>query len=941
MRLSSDISRGITPGRVQDKLSKRYELEAKYLSDNAQSDPIKILHGRDCLSMSPLTPIFGLRTQEADGGGKGSSKMGGSGQVTYYGGFAGSFCVGPVDAIHSIFESDTELETYEDSGFLLGAEGHEWNESYNEITLGDYGVLRIHSGTATQTVDPRFAQGQPPIIVDLENPDESTIPTGETFQTGYRHICYVVTDDFKLGSSNTTPNLRLELSCTPKCFQADYPDFFTGEGALSVSDANGDVFPPLIVYEYLRNATWGGAGLDAADIDHESFREATAQCIRDGIAITALQDANKTTIRDAISQILQYCDGVLCLSEDSKISIKLVRAPESLAGIPTITDAILAEEPQVNWAGVDGIWGRTEIVFNSRADSYESTAEVYESPRYSGSSLKTIRTESFNLPFCKNRLLAANLARRFGSAGATPSCEITFSIIKDFSPALGIGNLVLLTYSKFGIDNLLLRVNKITRGNPLSPAIQITAVSQPLSAWNVEVANLSNGYKKAQDSDNQTPGGFFKPRLLLLSDSGNGTQIAAFAERNTEAAIINYEVTGGSDYEDDFTWAKKGDNKYQTQIEIVNLSQYGNKLLLEIKIEGQKRIREFDKLRADFSSQSVYITCAAYRGGTLTLRPMSFRVISVKNESASGDYSLYVSSAQILPNWVYPTSGETGYKPSQIGYIHRHKSDLSELFTFATEDFKILFNQVNSQTRFVGDFGGGVLEISPCNFIQTYENSVYSHFLRVAGEETQYPAWGPAVAIDPNISISSQTSTPVIPAGGEELSYFWLNPITGENKVYTENGWELVDNSNVLAPLIPPEQIPFGSASDEVARGDHLHDERYQLIGDSAERYYRSFTSSSSLNHVRGSDGRVHVHLIDEMPITITLPSIAQAENGDMITVFLSTLDGVEQEVITVAADADEVFANGQNEVIMGTGTILQLVCVEDGWLPILKSILE
>jgi hypothetical protein len=55
MIVSSDISRGIPPGRVQDKLSKRYQLEAKYLSDNAQSDPIKILFGRDFLPMTLLT----------------------------------------------------------------------------------------------------------------------------------------------------------------------------------------------------------------------------------------------------------------------------------------------------------------------------------------------------------------------------------------------------------------------------------------------------------------------------------------------------------------------------------------------------------------------------------------------------------------------------------------------------------------------------------------------------------------------------------------------------------------------------------------------------------------------------------------------------------------------------------------------------------------------
>lgn len=975
MRLTSDIARGIAPGKVQDRLSKRYELEAKYLTDNSQADPIKILFGRDFLSMSLLTPIFDLVTKDSGGGGKGYSKVGGAGQVTYFGGFAGAFCAGPIDKIFAIHESDAEVETFTE-GLALGDDSGSalWDSTgkYYTLTLDGYGTLRIHHGTATQPIDPRFTDDKPDIVIDIENPETSKIPTGEDFQPAYRSVFYVATDSFKLGTSNTTPNLRIEVLCTPKCFAQDYPAYFEDETQpLTVADENGDVYPPLIVYEYLRNSTWGGAGLAVSDIDHESFATATHQCIQEGIAITALQDSADITIRDAISQILQYCDGAIYLNDAGKVAIKLVRAAENTSVYPLITEAELADEPDITWDGEREAWGRTEIIFNSRDDSYESTAEVFESPRYSGAVLREMATERLSIPFCKKRLLAAKLARRFGNSGAEPSCEVTLSVLPGGN--YKIGDLVRLSYPAFGVDELLLRVNKITVGGPREPLLRITAVSEPATSWEVDVETLTVGFQKSQDIVYERDGGFLKPRVLLLDNGSadwpiNGTEIAMFCERNTTAPIVNYEARGMSklSWPVDSTenrWSEAGKNKYQTEVEIVELLANTKLLTLDVKVRGEKRRDEFVELISKLQTTAAYITCCAFTSDLFepaqveaarTLRPMSFRIREIRQASIehreTGNvfkYLLSVTAEQIFSNWVYPCNapGSQHYYPSKVAYAHRLKNveNPEEVFRYRSVDFKIIHGSMDSIVWLFADFGNGVYEVSPCGFWQKYVGTTNPSHTVGASEniEERESAWGNPITISEGI-IRVSTSSPVMAQGGQaENNIFWLNPVTGESKVYTENGWELVDNSNVLDPLIPPEQIPFGSAADEVARGDHLHDDRYQLIGDSAERYYRSFTSSSSLNHVRGSDGRVHVLLIDEMPITITLPSIVQAENGDMITVFFSAENDVEQNVVTFASDEDEVFANGQNEVIVGTGTILQLVCVETGWLPILKSILE
>jgi len=921
MRLTSDIARGIAPGKVQDRLSKRYELEAKYLTDNSQADPVKILFGRDFLSMSLLTPIFDLVTKESGGGGKGSSKVGGSGQVTYYGGFAGAFCAGPVDKIFAIHESDTEVETFPD-GLALGDDSGSalWDAAgkYYTMALDGYGTIRIHQGTATQPIDPRFTDDKPDIVIDIENPETSKIPTGEDFQPAYRSVFYVATDSFKLGTSNTTPNLRIEVLCTPKCFAQDYPAFFAGETpALKVADDEGDVYPPLIVYEYLRNSTWGGAGLALSDIDHESFAAATQQCISDGIAITALQDSSDTTIRDAISQILQYCDGALYLNEAGKVAIKLVRVAENTSVYPLITDAELADEPDITWEGEGAAGGRTEIIFNSRVDSYESTAEVFESPRYSGAVLREIATERISLPFCKKRVLAAKLARRFGNAGAEPSCEVTLSVLP--SGSYKIGDLVRLSYPAFGIDELLLRVNKITVGGPREPMLRITAVSEPTSAWEVDIETLTIGFPQKQDTVYDRDGGFLKPRVLLL-DNGSadwpikGTEIALFCERNTTAPIVNYEARGMSKLswpEDsrENRWVEAGKNKYQTEVEIEGLLANAKLLTLKVNILGEKRRDEFVDLISKLQTSAAYITCCAFSSDSLepaqieaarTLRPMTFRIREIRQASVEHSetgnvfkYLISVTAEQIFSNWVYPCNapGAQHYYPSKIAYAHRLKdiTNPEEVFRYRSVDFKIIHGSMDSIVWLFADFGNGIYEVNPCGFWQKYVGTTNPSHTVGASEniDERESAWGNPITISEGI-IRVSTSSPVIAEGGQaEDNIFWINPVSGESKVYTVNGWELVDNSNVLAPLIPPEQIPFGSASDEVARGDHLHDDRYQLIGMGWESYHRRYTTSSEITHVSGCRGVVHLDISTANEI-FELPPATNAALGDAIDIITS-----------------------------------------------------
>lgn len=934
MIVSSDISRGIPPGRVQDKLSKRYQLEAKYLSDNAQSDPVKILFGRDFLPLTLLTPVFDLYTRETGGGGKGASKAGGGGQKTYYGGFAAAFCVGPVKAIHAIYDSDTELVSWLEEGFELGYKENAdvWNGAgeYNIIDVTDFGVLRLHRGTDTQPVDPRFTNGKA-IQINPED-DHSIIPASEAIQTAYRNTFYIATDSFKLGTSNTTPNLRIEVSCVPQAFVTDageLPEWF------SVTDSEGDVWPPLIIYEYLRNDTWGGAGLSADDIDFDSFLSATEQCIAEGVAITALQDSAETTIRDAISQILQYCDGVLFLNHESKIALRLVRTPSDTSDLPEITTDELAEEPSISFEGADEAWGRTEIVFASRVDSYETTAEVFESPHYVGSPLKEIKTKTLDLPFCKQRLLAAKLARRFAAAGAQPGAEVQMAILPGLEFA--VGDLVFLTYPPFSIDKMLLRVNQIKTGSSTEPLTHLTAVLQPETNWQIEIQNLVVGFDKQQEQTNEIAGGYFRPRTLLLNDAGGGQELAVFAELPETGAVKGYEadiINGDLFQEGSAVRALFSGDKYQTQIQITTIQKAANGLMMGIRVEGGKRYDEMANLtKTRQDGGVVYVTACTFENGARTLAPMTFSVTKIDYKGMQGVigvnyylYQLIVQPAQVYANFKYPSTADKRF-PSQIAYIYREESLLRPSI-----DFKQLFHDKSSNLYLKADLGGGVKEVNPCCFWQRYDGDSVSHKLGTLPQAQTpgglYDAWGPDLTIDQKLVITPASSPPEDPDPADDNVY--INPVTGENYAWDVAGWQMFGQTQVLEPVLQPHQIPFGTGHDEVARGDHLHDNRYQLLGQGCESYHRRYTASALLEHTSGCRGVIQLELANDGEV-FELPSASGAALGDMIDIFIRSNGLEEGDTAFVTASGAEKIAQSDggavDSVELGAGVLMRVYC--------------
>lgn len=971
MLVTSNNSRGKTIGNVQDRLTKLYQLEAKYLCDNDQTNPVKVLLGRDMLSMTQLCPIWNIEKKKKKTSTKKTDIE--TGQI-YYGGMAVSFCAGIVDLLYSIWNGDNEI--YSNVGFGLATAG-----SYKELNISEYGTFRVYNGKPSQEVDPAFAND---IVID-DNADPK-VKIEKNTSPAYKGICYFCSDRFKYGESNTTPNLRAELECQPKAFfddlasaeNVEIPDFFPAGSEfagkkqavnnvqLPLCDENGDTYPPLIIYEILRNTNWGTARFSASQIDIQSFVRALKICYDEGITISAVFDSD-TTVKDAISQVLDYADGVVYLNNNDQIAIELVRL-SSHDQIPEISTDALCDEPQIRWENVSEIWGCTDITFNDRDNKYESTSVFFECPGTTDKNRK-----KFDMPWIKTRTVANKVVHRLGFNGAAQSIEVTLKLMPSYAGLYHVGDIFYFNFSKRYSVAGYFRINEIRIGEPANPEIQIIAVNILDTGWQLTGDNdvSFSAPSKAQPPVN-TVGSWFAVRCLPNQD-GKGLSVFLANEKNCQCKYYNITNKWGT-----FASGMHGSEtllgqsqKFQICGQITDLSIINDST---IEIQFFVADSQADEATDIFNGKrDVFLVCSAYRKTVANnyqaiWKQMRFKIAWEKDFTPSNT-TLDGVTGKLYPFYATHVMGyecidtDRGIYPSACAYLFEQ----GEYFEYRTED--TLYHSdlaVSDQNR------GTYIRIQPVfNRGETDSLNVFHYYLSGRGynstQETYYdleahtathpmamgsglnpqsyddagdPWGGPKIPGSGTIIAASEDpSSQVIPAGESNEATIWINTVTGDTYTLLDGSWVYARTLSHADGMIGIERLPVGTTAGTVAAGNHLHDDRYQRIGQSAERYYIYREDSTAFQHEFGQCGLVHVHITSDTAITLPIPDASTAMNGDTITIIVTRANGVQQNYITL--DNTENFYNppeGGDTLKCAIGEITKLICTNNKWLIIQTS---
>ena len=388
----------------------------------------------------------------------------------YYAGMQGALCRGPIDAIHAFYIGEEEVWT----GTTTSSITVDKPDLFGGDNQGSGGVsilLDIYPGSTTQTANTYLGGFQ-----------DAGAGTDRT--PAYRGTCY-----FVARNPGTTPSvsegtgayLGNQTTIKPWKFEVSrYPALFgtqgAGENKINTDDAN----PVNVLYEVLTNTEWG-LGFNSGDIDLAGFETAADTCITEGLGFS-MALTGKMTAKDLIGELERHMDGVLFLDKSTGIwKIKLARADYVLANVPALTvDNVIAVEDftQGSW---NETANRVDVKFAHRDNQYKDTyATSSDSANFQIQGGGTVGTgvnvvAEVNYPGIMNPTTAATIAWRELRTRSYPLARATFIVNREFWD-LNIGDPISWTDSKYGFNQLAMRVTELDFGELGKNQIKVKAV---------------------------------------------------------------------------------------------------------------------------------------------------------------------------------------------------------------------------------------------------------------------------------------------------------------------------------------------------------------------------------------------------------------------------------------------------------------------------------
>lgn len=939
---SLDLQRVNGVSALSSRRSRLYQIEAKYVLDTDQDTPLRVLHGRDYVSAVQMMPVFNLETHE------GETEKDGSTQTTYHAGVVLALACGKIDKILRIDDSKDVIWETDSGGFVLGENGTEWNadKQYNQLT-SDNGVLRIYRGTMNQITDTVLTQMS---VID----DDGNVV--DMLHSAYRGVAYMISDRFYLGSQNTMPNYRVECVHIPTPLEDNAAEGYVfpwGDVAFPHSTEDGDMYPPEIVYDYLTNTVWG-AGLDPELIDYDSFIAAQYKCVQDGIFISSVIDEQQE-LEEIISQILEYCDGMLTM-KNGLITLRMLSWSDTMRNRTVLTHNLtepstggiemiladpdfctnnLTEEPtiKVDRSEINNV---TVVTFNDRSASYESTSESFECALAKRNYNDEIVSESFNRPFAKCREVAAKIAKRIGFARAFPSFEITCKTIMPISNAT-VGDIADIGYDKlpmFVMDNkrntllsgrkphTLVRIMQIQYGAPDDPVVTyVCRLHRTYNPQIEDVLNITPSIGGTIKPELSKVGGWLHPHILIEG----ANSIAVFNARPTSSALVNYFVDyTGENYGG--TYKRIGISN-QFQVPAILLSWETVSTGIRMRFVVQKKISGvntdyMDIITTDFQNANYfYLFTSTYRK-TLnstyqTGRWMVCKSISSIEAETAANYGNYSTGSYFI-FYVTVLSGELG--SNAIGVKDGDTYLPSSKFFLCLPGKYFEYKNTNGVGQSLGIMTQaffGRYGIEPGENVVATTVNLYTSFTSFSPSQC---TWGSVVESASMSNVLNGSGTPTTYQEGA----IYRDDLNGTVYSASSNEWSVIGQTDT---------------------GDY--DSRYQLRGEVCERYYLTINASSTIIHQKGKYGVIHIIIpSSENLITVTAASAEDATLGDEILFFTTLASGVSYDT-SCAISGSFQLTNGNTEssLSLHTGETLKLICTQISdikkWIAITQSMNE
>ncbi len=257
------------------------------------------------------------------------------------------------------------------------------------------------------------------------------------------------------------------------------------------AEINGDMNPAHIIRECLTDRDWG-MGYPETDIDDASFRAAADLMHAEGMGMSLLWDRS-TSLEDFLKEVLKHIDGSLYVDRvTGKFTLKLARGGYDINNLLILDENSIERITDFQRTAPGDLVNSVTVVYWD-ANTGKNNSVTVQDIALTAQQQAVVGT-TLQYPGFTRGDIATRVASRELTALSTPLASATIYANRK-AASLNIGDVFVLSWPRYGITRMVMRVANIELGSLDKNAVKIQAVEDvfalpqavyappPPSAW--------------------------------------------------------------------------------------------------------------------------------------------------------------------------------------------------------------------------------------------------------------------------------------------------------------------------------------------------------------------------------------------------------------------------------------------------------------------------
>lgn len=238
------------------------------------------------------------------------------------------------------------------------------------------------------------------------------------------------------------------------------------------AEINGDMNPAHILRECLTDPDWG-MGYPEADIDNTSFTAAADQMYNEGMGMSLLWDRS-VTLEEFIQVVLKHIDGSIYVDRSTgKFVLKLARGGYDIDSLLVLDESSVDRISDFKRNTIGELVNSVTVVYWDASTGKNGSVTVQDIALAAQQQATIGTTKQF--PGFTNGTIATQAAARSLKALSVPLASGTIYANRK-AASLNVGDVFVLTWPRYGVSRLVMRVANVEMGALGSNVVKIQAV---------------------------------------------------------------------------------------------------------------------------------------------------------------------------------------------------------------------------------------------------------------------------------------------------------------------------------------------------------------------------------------------------------------------------------------------------------------------------------